>query len=86
MIHTTATIRNRGQVTIPDKIREILSWVKPNSVVSIYINPQKELVFSPFKPKEIDWDDIWRRVRRSQSFKGKRGALSKFIIRDRERH
>lgn len=86
MINTTATIRERGQVTIPDKIREIVEWAKPNSVVSISVNSQKELVISPFLSKGYDWEDIWRRIKRSQSFKGKRGNLSEFIIQDRERH
>jgi len=85
-IQGTAIIRDRGQLTIPDKIREVLQWIKPNAVISISVSSQKEIVLKPFRAKTVDWDDIWRRIRRAQSFKGQRGNLSEFIIKDRENH
>ena len=88
MFHLTATIRDRGQVTIPDKIRELLGWAKPNMVVSIRVNSQKELLIRPFElhTSETNWEDIWRRIKRARTIKGKNSNLSKFITQDRERH
>lgn len=85
-IQVTAIIRDRGQLTIPDKIRKTLTWTKPNTVISIQTNQQREIIIKSFTTQATDWDDIWRRIKRSQSLKGKRGNLSSFIISDREKH
>jgi len=88
-IQTTAIIRDRGQLTIPNKVRKILDWMSPNSVVYIKAETTHELVIKPYEQKpesQINWVEIWKRIKRSQSFKGKRGNLSAFIIKDRDSH
>ena len=86
----TSIIRDRGQLTIPDRIRESHQWTSPNSVVSIISDKADEIVIKPheaFVKKEIDWDKIWKQIRRVRAFKGKgRGNLSQFIAQDRETH
>jgi len=79
-------IRGRGQLTIPDKIRETLEWASPNSVVTIISNKPDEIVIKPHQ-KKMDWDKIWEGIRKSRAIKGKgSGSLSKFIAEDRYRH
>lgn len=86
-IHTTATIRDRWQITIPDEIRKILSWLKPESVVSVAVTAKKELIIKPYiQEQKVNWKRIWEGIEQARSIKGKRGNLSKFIIEDRERH
>jgi bifunctional DNA-binding transcriptional regulator/antitoxin component of YhaV-PrlF toxin-antitoxin module len=86
----TATIRQRGQLTIPDALREQFSWLKEQSVVMISASPAGEIIIKPLgtrAPSDTpDWDEIWRKIRLVRSFKGKRGNLSRFIAQDRSRH
>ena len=86
-VRGTATIRDRGQLTIPEKIRGVLHWSTPNSVVSLSTNSKNELIIKPFEgKKQIDWTSIWVRINVSRSTTGKQGNLSKFIASDRESH
>ncbi len=88
-MQTTAVIRERGQLTIPDAIREIRSWATPSSVVSITSEKPNEIVIRPHsepQKKKTDWDTLWKLIELSRSFKGKRGNLSQFIAEDRKKH
>lgn len=88
VLQATAIIRQRGQLTIPDQIRGFLSWIIPNSVVTITIGQNEEIIVKPYakdKTKKIDWKGIWERIEIADSFWGKRGNLSKFIVEDRDR-
>ena len=87
-IQTTSIIRDRGQLTIPETIRKTVGWVSPLSAVSISIVHPDEIVIRPHRSqKEVDWDRIWKSIKKSRSLKGKgRGSLSKFIAEDRYRH
>lgn len=87
-LQTTGIIRDRGQLTIPEPIRKIIGWASPLSAVSISIVHPDEIVIRPHRPqKEVDWDRIWKGIKRSRSLKGKgSGSLSKFIAEDRYRH
>ncbi|EKD99401.1 MAG: hypothetical protein ACD_22C00266G0003 [uncultured bacterium] len=85
----TAVIRDRGQLTIPEKIRGLLKWSSPNSVVSLCTTTRNELIIRPYNSKEktlVDWDSIWMNIDLSRSYKGKRGNLSEFVSFDRESH
>ena len=83
----TAIIRERGQLTIPDFIRETLTWATPTSVVTISTEKPDEIVIRPHGTKQqTDWDELWNKIKLSRSFKGKRGNLSEFISKDRGRH
>ena len=86
-IQETAIIRDRGQLTIPEKIRESLRWPTTNSVVSISTTSQNELVIKPYiGQNQIDWSQIWTKIELSRSYEGKKGNLSKFISLDRGSH
>lgn len=82
-----AIIRDRGQLTIPDKLREILPWLSVNSVVTFYHRGGGEVVIRPFEEKRpMDWERIWSQVDLSRSFKGSLGNLSKAVFEDRVSH
>ena len=83
---TVSIIRNRGQLTIPNSIREQRKWVSPNSVVTISSKYPDEIVIKPHK-KALDWDKLWKQMKRVRAFKGiNKASLSDFIIKDRESH
>jgi bifunctional DNA-binding transcriptional regulator/antitoxin component of YhaV-PrlF toxin-antitoxin module len=81
------TIRQRGQITLPKKIRDSLDWLIENSVIGIKAT-ETEICISPYREskKPIDWKNIWNQIELSRSFKGKRGNLSEFIAEDRQSH
>lgn len=84
----TGVIRDRGQLTIPDKIRESHDWASPNSIVSIISDKYDEIIIQPHVSnvrKEIDWEKLWIDIQRVRSYKGRGGGnLSKFIAEDRQ--
>jgi bifunctional DNA-binding transcriptional regulator/antitoxin component of YhaV-PrlF toxin-antitoxin module len=83
----TAIIRDRGQLTIPEKIRKALKWSHTNSVVSLTATSNDELIIKPYKNEEkTDWERIWLDIDLSRSYKSKKGNLAKFIVNDRENH
>lgn len=83
-IKSTSIIRDRGQLTLPEKIRETLRWVRPSSVVTLSTEKPDEIIIRPYPEKRVDWDQLWRDIARVRSYKGKgRGNLSEFIARDR---
>ncbi len=85
-MNAVSIIRDRGQLTIPDSIRQIVSWATPLSAVSISVVKPDEIVIRPHK-NEYDWDKIWEGIRKARAIKGKgRGSLSKFIAEDRYHH
>lgn len=84
--HTIGIIRNRGQLTIPDSIRALRHWAGPNCAITITTERPDEIVIRPHK-KQVDWDKLWKQMKRVRAFKGKgKGNLSEFIARDRETH
>lgn len=83
---TVSIIRDRGQLTIPDSIRKVVSWVTPMSAVTISVNKPDEIVIKPHK-QEYDWDKIWQGVRKARAIKGKgEGSAAEFIEKDRHSH
>jgi bifunctional DNA-binding transcriptional regulator/antitoxin component of YhaV-PrlF toxin-antitoxin module len=83
----TAIMRDRGQLTIPEKIRQLIHWSSPNSVVTVTANTKDELIIRPFKEQtQVDWETVWLKIGLSRSFSGENGNLSDFILRDREAH
>ncbi|OGK31087.1 hypothetical protein A3F29_03745 [Candidatus Roizmanbacteria bacterium RIFCSPHIGHO2_12_FULL_33_9] len=83
-IQGTAIIRNRGQLTIPEKVREALDWAKPSAVVSITTS-KDEIIIKPYAEK-VDWDQIEKDIRKLRAYKGVQGSMSEFIAEDRYRH
>ena len=85
-MRAVSIIRNRGQLTIPDSIRKLVSWVTPQSAVSISVDKSDEIVIRPHQ-KHVDWDKIWAMVKRSRAIKGRgRGSAVEFINQDRRSH
>ena len=78
-------IRQRGQLTLPDAIREKINWLTPGSVVTINAEANK-VVLSPYStPKTVDWNKLWKDLKRVRAYRGKgRGNLSAFIDEDRQ--
>jgi len=88
-LQTTAIVRNRFQLTIPDLVRVGVDWVTPGSVVTVAQVKPDEIVIRPHLiQKKTTVSDLWRRIRLVRSFKGKGKpiSLSEFIVKDRETH
>ena len=85
---TVSIIRERGQLTIPDSIRKVVNWARPLSAISIAVVNPDEIVIRPHgSQKTVDWDKLWKQMKRVRSFKGKnKTSLSEFIAKDRETH
>ena len=82
-----AIVRERGQLTIPDAIRKMANWLRTSSAVTISMEKPDEIKIIPHKAShEIDWDTLWRDIKRVRAFKGEDGNLSQFIMSDRETH
>lgn len=85
----TATIRHRGQITIPDKVRNDFSWLNTGSVVHIIPLNNQTVIVKPYQgevKQKTDWKRIWDSIALIRTFGGKRGNLSAFVIKDRESH
>ena len=79
-------IRDRGQLTIPDSIRQLVSWVSPLSAVTISVRKADEIVITPHQ-NYIDWERIWKGIKESRAIKGKGNAnAAKFLELDRNSH
>ncbi|MDP3724686.1 MAG: hypothetical protein Q8R11_03580 [bacterium] len=79
-------IRDRGQLTIPEEIRAFQKWARPASVVTIASESSDKIVIRPHRRSQrVDWESLWHAIDVSRSFQGKRGNLSAFIAKDREK-
>lgn len=89
-LQTTAVIRQRGQLTIPDKIREALTWIRENTVAVIETTTNDAFIVKPYNLEKLDTSERWKRaheaIQLARSFKGRRGNLSKFVVGDRKSH
>ena len=83
-------IRQRGQLTIPDQARKVLSWLQIGEMVGIEIDNDDELRIKPHTKvnKKVDWDSFWKRMELSRSFRGTRNdkPLSQMVVEDRKSH
>ena len=89
-------IRSRGQLTIPYNIREVLVWLRVNSVIEIVPKEKNRLELRPLVPfkekKEIkkaksqkDIKLLWHKMREIGK-QGRQIKLSEFVIKDRMKH
>lgn len=88
-ILSNAIIRQRGQLTIPDNIRQDIDWLDKNSVITIVKSGAREIKITPYNKSfadKVNWKEIWDSIKLVRSLKGKRNNLSKFIIKDRLNH
>ena len=84
----TVTIRQRGQLTIPDEIRQQLVWLETGSVVNLVAEHQ-EVKIRPYSDQpepQLNWQKIWDNIHLARSFQGKHGNLARFILNDRRHH
>lgn len=83
----TVVIRQRGQITIPKKLRDKIDWLSEDSVVGVVVT-EEEVCLSPKKKVDsrFNWKEIWEKINLSRSFIGKKGNLSEFISKDRLSH
>ena len=85
-VQSIGIVRERGQVTIPTKIRKAAEWTEPEQAVIFVLMKDGELRLRPYAPAHTnDWSAIWKGVHLARSQKGKRGNLSRFIASDRLR-
>jgi bifunctional DNA-binding transcriptional regulator/antitoxin component of YhaV-PrlF toxin-antitoxin module len=83
---TVSIIRDRGQLTIPDSIRKVITWMNPMSAVTISVNKPDEIIITPHK-QIIDYDVIWEKIKKSRAIVGKgKGSAAQFIQEDRNAH
>ncbi|MBI2430527.1 MAG: hypothetical protein HYV39_00720 [Candidatus Levybacteria bacterium] len=81
---TVSIVRDRGQLTIPDSIRKMVTWVNPQSAVTISVVKSDEIVIKPHQ-KQVDWDKIWEGIRKSRAIKG-RNAVSAVEVLQKDRN
>lgn len=89
ILKENVVIRARGQLTVPDRLREFYPWLSPNSVVTVSPVSDKEIVIRPYSSqdsKEIDWEAVWEGMHLARSFRGQKGNISQFIAKDRYSH
>jgi len=89
LIETTGFIRQRGQLTLPDVIRQGAYWVGVNSPVTLVRTKIDEIVIRPYSPKKtLSWEEFYKKIKKTRAFKGKGKpvSLSEFIVKDRETH
>lgn len=83
---TISIVRDRGQLTIPDSIRKMVSWVTPLSAVSISVIKPDQIIIRPHQ-QNVDWDLIWKNIKKSRSISGKgKISASEFLQADRNLH
>lgn len=87
-LQTTAIVRDRFQLTIPDQIRLRIHWLAPGSVVTISQSKANEIVIKPHVAAgNANWNRIWRSIKLARSYVGTyKGGLSEYIVSDRENH
>lgn len=85
-LQTTAIVRDRFQLTIPDLVRVGADWVTPGSVVTVAQVKTDEIVIRPHTvSKKINWNKLWKNIELARSHKGMYlGSLSEFIVADRK--
>lgn len=83
----TVIVRDRGQFTIPESVRQSLSWVRPMSAITITVVGPEEISLRPHKTSP-DWSEIWKMMDKLHSLGGKKGVTSAtdFLERDRASH
>lgn len=83
---TVSIVRERGQLTIPDSVRRLVTWVTPSSAVSISVIKPDEIVIKPHQSL-VNWDEIWENIKKSRAIIGKGNiSASEFLQQDRSVH
>ena len=100
-IQDTIKIRDRGQITLPQDLRELFSWLKPGSVIEIEANKTKDEIVvkplmkktesfrnKPYKYKQkmtMSWKQIRKNLARISKTGNRKANLTEFLIRERDK-
>lgn len=83
---TTATIRQRGQLTIPEDARKFFEWLNMDKIVTIQLSSEA-MTIKPYV-KTVSDNTRWKRadelMQIAHSFTGGKGNGSSLIAQDRE--
>ena len=83
---TVSIIRDRGQLTIPDSIRKVITWMSPMSAVTISVVKPDEIIIKPHQVR-INREEVWDLIKKSRAITGKgKVSASQFITDDRNSH
>jgi bifunctional DNA-binding transcriptional regulator/antitoxin component of YhaV-PrlF toxin-antitoxin module len=78
-------IRQRGQITIPDSIRQSAPWIIENQPVNVYLVNENEVRISPVG-QAIDWEKLQRDITTVRALPGEDFDSTSFIAEDRKTH
>jgi len=86
-MNVTSIIRERGQLTIPNSIRNRVNWIMPMSAITISLTKPDEILIKPHQP-ETNWDTIWKGIKKMHTITGKGQTQSAvdFLTKDRSSH
>lgn len=82
-MNTVAVIRDRFQLTIPEEIRNKLSWLIPGTAAEVSLEDNK-IVLAPYQAGGFNWAKFWKFLEGVYDL-GEKANLSEFVINDRER-
>ena len=94
-VQTVSKIRERGQLTVPQSIRETLNWTGNQVMVKIVTTQdgfrvEKLPISHPQHPKKKltkkQWDQIWKDFERISSSGRQDIKLTDFLRKDRDSH
>lgn len=94
-IQTVSKIRERGQLTVPQEIREALNWPEDEVVVKIVtiqdgFRVEKLPISHPQHPQKKltkkEWDEIWKTFEDVAKSGRQDIKLTDFVRKDRDTH
>lgn len=94
-IQTISKVRERGQLTVPQEIREALNWPENEIMVKIVtiqdgFRVEKLPISHPAHPKKKltkkEWDEIWKTFEKFSKSGRQDVKLTDFLRKDRDTH
>lgn len=76
-------VRDRYQVTIPEKIRKEVDWLEPQVPVEITLVDENTFTVRKYKQKEVDWNDVWKVIKELEN-EGENIDSTDFLRKDRD--
>ena len=52
-VSSIVMIRQRGQLTIPYEIRKDITWLRENSVITLTVKADEEIIIRPYVPEKV---------------------------------
>ncbi len=94
-IQTVSKIRGRGQLTVPQTIREALNWPEEEMMVKVTASqdgfrverlPISDPQSKKKKLTKKEWNKIWKEFEQFSKFGRQDIKLTEFIRKDRDTH